>query len=117
MNTRLIGFVLRASVKHETILFYETLGLGAREHQHGGPLHVELTPVSEDFVVEMYQASRAFVKDALMIAVDSLSDTLLRLYEIHNIRPTTERVDTKDMSFLYVQDPDGRAVMLVEYVK
>ncbi len=60
MTARIAGIVLRANDKHRTAQFYLKLGLVPREHQHGGPMHYEVSPLSPQCAVEIYQKSGTF---------------------------------------------------------
>jgi len=62
--------------------FYRLIVLKTKTHQHGGPVHAEVTSVGAEFVVETCQLNNRFNSDALMIEVDDLSQTLLKLQEI-----------------------------------
>jgi hypothetical protein len=115
MPTRIAGIVLRADDRHATANFYARLGLTAREHEHGGPKHYEIGPTSEGFVVEAYLRSAAFTRDAVMVEVDSIDAALAALAAL-GTRARTEPKTTGDLRFVYVSDPDGRDVMLMEPV-
>lgn len=111
MQARIAGLVLRAQDKSVSANFYHRLGLDLREHEHGGPLHFEMGPHAPGVVFELYKASLKYPEDALMIEVDSLADALLVCAEFgiapgEPMRPGAE--------FVYIVDPDGRSVMLVE---
>ena len=116
MPTRIAGVVFRSADRHATARFYARLGLGTREHEHGGPKHYEIGPASEAFVVEAYLKSAAFARDAIMVEVDSIAAALAAVSEF-GTRPRTEPKVAGDMKFLYVSDPDGRDVMLIEPVR
>ncbi len=116
MYTRIAGYILRAEDKKITADFYSRLGLGVREHEHGGPLHFEITESSPDSVVEIYQRTNAVSVDALMIEVDSINDAL-KIVKEFGILPKTALKETIDMQFIYINDPDGRGVMLLEKKK
>ena len=113
MPTRIAGVVLRAADRHVTAQFYARLGLDAREHEHGGPKHYEIGPSSEGFVVEAYARSPAFPSDAIMVEVDSI-DAALRAAEQFGVRPSAPAKVAGGLRFVYVTDPDGRPVMLIE---
>ena len=113
MKASIAGFILRAADKAVTADFYSQLGLGVREHEHGGPLHFEVTGVSPDFVVEMYKKTDRFNVDALMVEVGSI-DTALDVAKKFGIFGKTEMKEAADMKFIYITDPDGRDVMLIE---
>jgi hypothetical protein len=114
------GLVLRASDKHMTARFYESLGLIPYEHAHGGPKHYELrgslpkTIVeSHSAVFEVYQRSDAYSFDAIMVEVDSIDDSLKKVL-LCGVSPKGEIRDVGEMKFVYITDPDGRDVMLIE---
>lgn len=113
MPTQIIGFVLRAGDRNVTAQFYEKLGLKAKEHQHGGPMHHEVGPLAEGFVVEIYKKSLAFATDAIMIGVDSLEEAIRAVAEF-GIAPKGEIKEIESTRFVYVTDPDGRDVMLIQ---
>ena len=113
MTARIAGFVLRASERHATARFYARLGLTTREHEHGGPRHYEVGPQAAEAVVEIYQRSAAFAADAVMIEVDSI-DAALRAAAEFGSQPAAPPKDAGDFRFVYVADPDGRPVMLIE---
>ena len=112
-TTRIVGFVQRAHDKHETARFYKALGLTTWHHQHGGPQHYEVSPVFGDVVLEIYQATPTFAKDAVMLEVPSISNAL-QIVETFGIFPRTDLKETTEMKFIYITDPDGRDVMLIE---
>ena len=109
---RIAGIVLRTNGRKATARFYVALGLHENEHQHGGPIHNEFTPFSEEAVLEIYQASENFSRDALMIEVDSIDVSLQRISEKDTL--LDEVKETQGMRFLYIEDPDDRPVMLLE---
>jgi hypothetical protein len=113
MPTRIAGVVLRSTDRHVTARFYGSLGLAANEHEHGGPKHYEIGPSSEGFVVEAYLKSPEFPRDALMVEVDSIDAALAAVREFGS-QPRTAVKVAGDMKFVYVSDPDGRDVMLIE---
>ncbi len=112
VTTQFAGIVLRASSRQDTATFYEALGFTLNEHQHGGPLHFEVHPMSSDIVVEIYTASPTFRRDALMVEVSSIEETLRNIESYGDWRKDV--VQRGDMKFVYVADPDGRPVMLLE---
>ena len=112
-TTRIVGFVQRAHDKHETALFYEALGLTTWHHGHGGPQHYQVSPMFGDAVLEIYQATQTFGKDAVMLEVSSISNAL-HAVETFGILPRTDLKETSEMKFIYIIDPDGRDVMLIE---
>jgi hypothetical protein len=118
MSTKLVGIVLRADNKHVTAQFYEKLGLTKEdEHQHGtGPKHYGLNPVSPEYVVEIYASSPAFITDAIMLEVDSITEALLVAAQF-SIAPELPVKDAGPFTFVYITDPDGRDVMLIEKKK
>lgn len=107
------GIVLRSKDKIKTAEFYSRLGLVAHDHQHGGPMHYEVKDISKDFFVEIYQNSEKFCRDALMIEVEDMQDTLDVLKEFY-VNEISELRETATMKFIYIKDPDGRDVMLIE---
>lgn len=113
MAAQIAGYILRARDRHKTARFYEELGLCTKEHQHGGPKHFEMGPLAKSCVAEVYQWSESFPQDALMLNVDSISSTL-EIAARYGIEPETEVRDVTDMKFIYIKDPDGRTVMLIE---
>jgi hypothetical protein len=113
MLTQVAGFVLRAKDRHLTARFYSELGLITHEHQHGGPKHYEMNPLAEGCIVEVYTASELFQCDALMLNVASIA-TALEVAAKYDIAPQTNSRETADMKFVYIKDPDGRVVMLIE---
>ena len=116
MPSRIAGVVLRAADRHATARFYARLGLTANEHEHGGPKHYEIGPPSETFVLEAYLKSESFPRDAVMVEVDSIDAALAGLAEF-GTRPRTAPKVAGDMKFVYVNDPDGRDVMLIESIR
>ncbi len=113
MPTRIAGVALRAGNKHTTAEFYEKLGLAPHEHQHGGPKHYEVLPLSPTIVVEIYQSSTNYPTDTIMLEVDSI-DAALFVAASFNIEKKSEIKETPDGRLVYITDPDGRAVMLIE---
>ncbi len=113
MNSRIAGFILRAMDKVVTADFYSKLGLSLREHEHGGPLHFEILDASQNFVTEIYQKTEKFAMDAVMIEVGSINDAL-KIVKEFGIIPKTELKEMVDIKFMYITDPDGRDVMLIE---
>lgn len=63
--------------------------------------------------MEVYARSSAFPRDAIMLNVDSIEAALTVAAEF-GIQATTDLKDAGDTRFLYITDPDGRPVMLVE---
>ncbi len=113
MAAQIAGYVLRAQDRHVTARFYTELGLNTTEHQHGGPKHYEMGPLADGCVAEVYQWSESFPHDALMLNVDSIS-TAIGVAEKYGIKPETELRESSDMKFVYIKDPDGRSLMLIE---
>ncbi|MEK7187692.1 MAG: hypothetical protein AAB691_02510 [Patescibacteria group bacterium] len=113
MATTIAGFVLRATNRQETARFYAELGLHTREHKHGGPAHHEVMPMADTCVMEIYAASPDFPKDALMLIVDSI-ETALQVASEFGIQATTDVSVLEDTKFVYITDPDGRPVLLIE---
>ena len=112
MTIRFAGIVLRASSRQDTATFYEALGLTLTEHQHGGPYHFEVSPVSPDIVVEIYTASPTFRRDALIVEVSSIEETLRNIESYGDWHGDV--VHRGELTFVYVTDPDGRPLMLLE---
>jgi|AntRauTorckE6833_2_1112554.scaffolds.fasta_scaffold06782_6 hypothetical protein len=115
MSSKIIGTVFRSQDKHKTAAFYEVLGLFLNEHQHGGPLHYEASPLAEDFVCEIYQASEKFSADAVMVEVSSVEESIEAVAAL-GVEPKTQLKQAGDTKFIYVTDPDGRDVMLLQKV-
>ena len=113
MATTIAGFILRAANRQETARFYAELGLRVNEHQHGGPIHHEVGPMSDGCVMEVYTRSPAFSQDALMLNVDSI-DVSLQVAAKFGIQAKTDARDMGDARFIYIADPDGRPLMLIE---
>ncbi len=113
MTTRIAGIILRATEKDLTARFYAELGLKTHEHEHGGPKHYEVTPLSPEYAVEIYKKSPTFSSDAIMLEVDSLA-TALYVAAKFGIEPKGGIRDTDTTRFIYITDPDGRSVMLIE---
>lgn len=109
----IVGFVLRSSNKERTAYFYEVLGLKTEHHQHGGPMHYEVSQISPDFVLEIYKRSDEYLRDAIMVQVESI-ELALEAVAKFGIFPNTNIIQAQDIRFIYVSDPDGRDVMLVE---
>ena len=120
MTTKIAGFVLRCLDKKITADFYSKLGLTTTEHQHGGPSHFQLEPLAyknTEMVVELYSLSKQYAKDAVMLYVDSIPKALA-IAKDFGIEPKTADVSVaKDFLFIYITDPDGRDVMLIEEKK
>lgn len=113
MAASIAGFVLRAGDRHETSRFYEELGLRGNEHQHGGPVHYAMGPMSDECVMEVYSRSPAFSQDALMLNVDSIVASL-QVAATFGIQAKMNVREMQDALFIYITDPDGRPVMLIE---
>lgn len=113
MPTQIAGYILRANQRHVTARFYEELGLVTNEHQHGGPKHYEIKPQADNCVTEVYQRSESFPHDTLMLNVDSISNSLAVAIR-YGLTSQTELRETADMKFIYIKDPDGRSLMLIE---
>ena len=107
--SNILGIVRRAKSRKQVTDFYKLLGLNVNEHQHGGPVHVEVGPIDSKIVFEVYQHSPRYATDAVMVGVADLKATLLTLQQNGvDIPPMTEK------NFVYVKDPDGSDVMLVQ---
>jgi predicted enzyme related to lactoylglutathione lyase len=113
MGTQIAGYVLRARDRHITARFYSELGLNMHEHQHGGPMHYEMGPLAPGCVVEVYKSTDVFSHDALMLNVDSISDAL-EIAARYGIKPTSAVREMTSARFVYITDPDGRMVLLIE---
>lgn len=113
MIAHIAGFVLRSKDRHLTARFYAELGLSTHDHEHGGPRHYETGPLSEDFVVEVYQASEHFPGDALMLEVSSIEHSL-EVSARFGVQIRTSLRDLGEVKIIYITDPDGRDVMLIE---
>jgi len=111
MKTHILGVILRASKRNKTAEFYKALGLSTHEHAHGGPKHHEIGPLADDAVVELYQQSAEYSRDALIVGVSSL-DEALAVAVSFRVRIDTRLVETKRMA--YITDPDGRSILLIE---
>jgi hypothetical protein len=114
MPTEIAGIVLRSKDKTFLARFYFDLGLRTSGHQHGGPKHYEVTPLSDNGVLEIYSASEVFSQDALMLYVSSLPEALSAVASGYSIYPEHEIKETPDSFFVYIKDPDGRLVMLIQ---
>lgn len=110
---RILGMIFRASDRKTTARFYAAMGLCAHEHQHGGPIHHEIGPMSENAVLEIYTASANFDADALMVEVDSIA-VAVEVASTYGVEPPREVKEAADMRFVYIRDPDGRPLMLIE---
>lgn len=105
----ILGLVRRVKNRTEMANFYRLLGLSLVEHQHGGPVHVEVGPVDPSFVLEVYERSERYPTDALMIGVEDLKAVLQLLQQSGFEAPSVN-----EKNFVYVKDPDGVDVMLVQ---
>ncbi|TSC84344.1 MAG: hypothetical protein G01um101413_639 [Parcubacteria group bacterium Gr01-1014_13] len=113
---KIAGFVLRCADKKITADFYTKLGLNAVKHEHGGPLHFQLEPLADketELVVELYNLSSQYAKDAIMLYVDSIPKALAMARDF-GIEPKTEVKEAKNFVHVYITDPDGRDVMLIQ---
>jgi len=106
----IIGVVRRVRDREESCKFYEILGLNINTHSHGGPVHSEIGPSSREFVVEAYKQSERFTGDALMVEIENLKSTLLKLLRAG----ITPWVVLEEDKIVYVKDPDGADVMLIQ---
>lgn len=105
----ILGIIRRAKSRKQVTEFYRLIGLNVNEHQHGGPVHAEMGPIDPKFVLEVYQQSPRYATDVVMVGVEDLRVTLLTLQQ--------NGVDVPHMTeknFVYVKDPDGSDVMLVQ---
>lgn len=119
MATKISGFVLRCTDKKITANFYSQLGLTTTEHKHGGPPHFQVEPLADketELVVELYNLSKQYAKDAIMLCVDSIPRALAIVKDF-GIEPKTEIKEAKNFVHVYITDPDGRDVMLIQEQK
>lgn len=107
MAAQFLGVVLRSTNYAQTAEFYEKLGLKFEEHQHGGPLHFRSEDIDPTFVVEIYRQSTKYQNHTIMIAVPCLETAMDAIGCFPEILGD-------EMRFVYVNDPDGTPVMLVE---
>jgi hypothetical protein len=114
MSTEIAGIIFRSNNKTLLSRFYTDLGLKSKEHQHGGPKHYEILPMSDDAVLEVYLMSESFPQDALMVYVNLLSESLSIIAKGYGIYPAHTIKETHDSLFTYIKDPDGRLVMLIQ---
>jgi hypothetical protein len=113
MSTKLHGIILRSENRARLEEFYTGLGLTFQVHQHGGPVHAECQDIDNAFVLEIYAASRAYPRDALIIRVDSLLASIA-IAESSGGALLVAAQEKPTMRFAYISDPDGRPVMLFE---
>ncbi len=116
MTTKIGGILFRCLDKKKTAKFYAKLGLTIVEHEHGGPLHFEIGPAASTMVVELYNASDYYPRDAIMIMVDSLKKSLGKIKKL-GIVPKTSIIENRGFVLIYITDPDGRDVMLFQREK
>jgi hypothetical protein len=107
------GFVLRSKSREETARFYQVLGLATNEHAHGGPRHTELVPMDRVVTCEIYASSPKYSRDALMVYVQSVEETIKKL-ERASFPQRTDIVKQESSCFAYVYDPDERPVLLMQ---
>ena len=116
MPTKIGGFVLRCADKKITADFYAALGLTTTEHQHAGPSHFGVEPLADkktEFIVEIYDASARYAKDAIIVWVDSIARALA-IAKDFSIEPKAEIKVVNNFLRVYITDPDGRDVMLIQ---
>jgi hypothetical protein len=113
MSSKLHGLILRSENHVRLEKFYAALGLSFEVHQHGGPVHAACQDIDDAFVLEIYAASRAYPRDALIIRVDSLLASIAIAESLGGALLVAARGQGA-MHFAYVSDPDGRPVMLFE---
>ena len=114
MSSQILGVVLRSKDPAVTVKFYEALKLRSNYHEHGGPMHYELGPNSQGIVIEVYRQSDNFKRDAIMIEVPSIEEALKAIDEFLLTDFIYVVKDSVDMRFVYVCDPDGRHVMIIQ---
>lgn len=113
--SKILGVVLRTGHYEKQKDLYGFLGINVDEHQHGGPLHLGIGPLSKDFVMEVYKSSVKFSVPALMVDLESdLLGVLGGLKETFNIVPEDEMKEfDSDRKFVYIKGFDGQLIMLV----
>lgn len=112
--TKIAGMVFRCKDERVTTDFYNKLGLGMKESQHGSsPLHFEVTTAAEKVLFEFYDSSTRRPKDTIMLVVDSVEDAL-NVAKDFGIEPKTPLVTAKGYRYIYITDPDDRDVMLIQ---
>lgn len=116
MKTTVAGFILRTGNRVETSKFYAELGLNIKEHRHGGPIHNEVGPMSQECTLEIYLRSQTFTEDVLMLNVNSIDEALCTASKF-NIQPQTALLKMQDSNYIYITDPDGRSLMLIEKIQ
>lgn len=114
MPAILSGIVLRSKDMEQLTVFYAALGIRFNSHSHGGPIHAQCQAISDDFVVEIYKASGVFSRDAVIIATDSLAESLAQAELIGAPVLQAEKESPDGFKFAYIGDPDGRPVLLLE---
>jgi predicted enzyme related to lactoylglutathione lyase len=113
MATMIAGYILRAKKRNTTVRFYEALGIDMAEQEHGGPKHFEMTSVSAAPVFELYQRTKKFPQDTLMLAVDSIDEAIAVAREF-GIVPLQEARLASGLKIAYISDPDGRPILLLQ---
>lgn len=108
-----LGFVLRSPNTELLKTFYEVLGVSFEIHKHeSGPVHASSIIVGGS-VFEIYESKPPrHTQDALLIELSSVKQTLETL-KTHGflIDPQTVK---QNPDMVYIKDPDGRLVLLVE---
>lgn len=113
--TKIAGVIMRATLCPKMAHFYEALGLSVDKHSHGGPLHYEVGPIHEDFVVEIYKVSAKYNADALMLEVSCL-ESAIDIVQSFGCEVRTPIQNSADIKFVYVLGPDNRTLMLYEKI-
>jgi lactoylglutathione lyase len=106
--------VLKTRQVEQLRLFYETLGIGLTEEQHGkGPMH--FAGQVGDVVIEVYpltdESTPVDASIRLGFAVDNLAEVVQKLQSIGSEIVTPPRETAWGVQAV-VHDPDGRAVQL-----
>ncbi len=116
MPPKIAGVSLRCWNREATAKFYAKLGLDTTEHQHDGPLHFAVTPITDNPVFELYTLSEKHDRDTVMIVVDSIKKALDSAKK-NGLEPRSMVLENKKIIRLFFADPDGREVMLYEKEK
>jgi hypothetical protein len=98
--------------RHATGAVRRGPGLATREHEHGGRATTKSAAQAAGAVTENLPAIHCVTTDAIMIEVDSI-DAALPPPTV-GFRRIAPPKDAGDFRFVYVADPDGRPVMLIE---
>lgn len=107
------GIAMRSRDRDVAADFYRDLGFSPKLHEHGGPLHFEMLEFTPFPIVEIYKMSENFPEDAIIIYTSSLDETLnnVKKYAVEHI---TDIRKLSDASFIYIKDPDGRTLLIME---